>query len=275
MALILKYSADGDLLWEYARVGSAWAIAIDHSGNVYWTGNSGYPTDKFYTSQLTPNGQYVWGENFVHGSGNAIALDRQNNVYVTGGARASSGGGEIATLAYAADGTILWSQRYDYGRDYDSGKDLVVDEAGYVYVSGDSMYDFATIKYESLLRPYITIPDALGIEGESGTQPLEVHVELSAVLPTDSTVKYTTTSGTAKAGQDFQSASGTLTIPANKDWVAIPIQILSDTQKEGSETFQVILSDPTGADLVDSEAVVTIWDAGSVLRFMPLSISVK
>ena len=65
--------------------------------------------------------------------------------------------------------------------------------------------------------PSLTVGDASVTEGNSGTQDLAFTVTLSAQATTPVTVAYATGNGTAIAGSDYTSASGTLTFaPARR-----------------------------------------------------------
>jgi poly(3-hydroxybutyrate) depolymerase len=60
------------------------------------------------------------------------------------------------------------------------------------------------------------------------------------------TVDYATVDGSALAGQDYQSISGTLRFAENETLKSLTIPILPDSLAEGTETLQVTLSNPTG-----------------------------
>lgn len=76
------------------------------------------------------------------------------------------------------------------------------------------------------------------------------------------TVSYTTVSLTARAGQDFLAASGTVTIPYGVNFVNLPIAVVEDTTPELNETFAVRISNPVGATLAPTaqSALATIYD---------------
>lgn len=57
-------------------------------------------------------------------------------------------------------------------------------------------------------------------------------------------VPFTTANGTAKAGQDYVTSSGTLTFSEGQSSAAISIVILNDNLVEGPETFTVSLGNP-------------------------------
>ncbi len=71
-------------------------------------------------------------------------------------------------------------------------------------------------------------------------------LSLSAALSTDATVSYTTKEGTATEGSDYTKESKTATIPAGETSVLIGINILDDTKVESSETFSLVITNPTG-----------------------------
>jgi chitinase len=108
--------------------------------------------------------------------------------------------------------------------------------------------------------PTLSIADAAIAEGNSGTKNLVFTVALSAVSGRTITVNYTTASGTAQAGSDYQARSGTLTLLAGWSAATISVPINGDAAGEGDETLLVTLSTPSGATLADSQATGTILD---------------
>lgn len=76
------------------------------------------------------------------------------------------------------------------------------------------------------------------------------------------TVDYFTTNGTATAGSDYQSASGTLTFTNGVTNQTFTVAIIDDTLEEGNETVLLRLVNPTGnAALVNpNAATLTIVD---------------
>lgn len=74
------------------------------------------------------------------------------------------------------------------------------------------------------------------------------------------TVNLATGGGTATAGVDYTSYSGTLTFPANSGSLDVPITILNDTQAgEGDETVTLTLSNPSkGNRIATGIATLTI-----------------
>jgi Calx-beta domain len=108
--------------------------------------------------------------------------------------------------------------------------------------------------------PTLAINDRSVLEGNSGTTNLVFTVSLSAVSGRPVTVNFLTANGTATASSDYQTASGTLTIPAGQTSAAIPVVVNGDRLAELNETFFVNLSAPTNAVIADAQGVGTILD---------------
>ena len=134
-------------------------VAVDNNGNVYVTGSIGgllnidYATIKYnHLGALQWARTYNGPADFEDGAA-AIAVDDSGNVYVTGSSEQSYGIRDYATIKYNSEGVMQWVNRYDLGDD-DVAKDIAVDQAGNVYVTGGSegigtSSDYATIKYNS------------------------------------------------------------------------------------------------------------------------------
>ncbi|MFN6169315.1 MAG: Calx-beta domain-containing protein [Burkholderiales bacterium] len=74
-------------------------------------------------------------------------------------------------------------------------------------------------------------------------------------------VSYTTAAGTATAGADYTTTSGTLSWPAGDGSTkVIVVPVIDDSIAEGAESFTVTLSNPVGTNLGTAVATVTIAD---------------
>ncbi|HKR64434.1 MAG TPA: Calx-beta domain-containing protein, partial [Thermoanaerobaculia bacterium] len=94
---------------------------------------------------------------------------------------------------------------------------------------------------------------------ESSAIELTVRRNRGAAGP--ATVHFATSDGTAKAGSDYTSASGILSFADGETSKTIPITLNNDALWEGSQTFQITLSEATGAVLGTPQTVtVTIDD---------------
>jgi len=174
-ATIMYSGATGSQVWAArydgpARdVDEAFGIVLDSSGNVYITGEStGIGTGLDYaTIKYDPAGNQLRLDRYDgpangHDSGYAICLDSSGNPHVTGESAGISTGQDYATIKYDPSLNRLWpaAARYDGPASLDDvGRDLAVDAAGNVCVTGFStafmtpggipIHDYATIKYDS------------------------------------------------------------------------------------------------------------------------------
>ncbi len=137
------------------------AMVVDDLGNVYVTGHShGSSSHQDYaTTKYDSDGIEQWvtrynGPGNYHDTPIAIAVDAFGNVYVAGYSYGDGTSSDYTTIKYNSDGIEQWVARYNGPG---NGNDLVfamaVDEAGNVYVTGESYdnesrLDYTTIKYD-------------------------------------------------------------------------------------------------------------------------------
>ena len=105
--------------------------------------------------------------------------------------------------------------------------------------------------------PSLRIGDATVDEGD-GTAVFTVTA--SAESAGEMTVGYATADDSATAGDDYTSASGTLTLTAGQRTAAIEVRVTDDSDEEQEETFTLRLTSPAGATIDDDEGVGTIHD---------------
>ncbi len=119
-------------------------------------------------------------------------------------------------------------------------------EAGAVCASGGRML-------ESTLTASVGGPARIRIEGararEGKDESLEFAVTLSRAVSHPVSVDYATADGTAKAGADYTSASGTLVFAVGETAKTVSVAVLDDAIDEGKETMRLRLSNPSGAYL--------------------------
>lgn len=170
---VLKYNADGDLLWEtvlgtedlqyeLSRVHS------DNLGNIYVLGESNNSMGKhdWLICKLNGDGVLKWTFNYC---GDALDIhddreericraitDHSGNLYVTGEGANGENHIDITTIKILPDGTMDWVQQQDGGNQwYDSPSDICLDGAGNVYIAGGvappykSNFDFFVTKLNS------------------------------------------------------------------------------------------------------------------------------
>jgi hypothetical protein len=104
----------------------------------------------------------------------------------------------------------------------------------------------------------ISIGDAAASEGGA----LTFTVSLSSASSDTITVDFATADGTALAGSDYTSNSGTLTFAPGQTSQPVTVQTIDDAVCEQPETFSVNLSNPTGdaATILDGTGAGLITD---------------
>jgi uncharacterized delta-60 repeat protein len=167
---VLKYDGYGNLVWVGIYEGTAdcgdnvgYDIDVDGVGNVYVAGsceNSGSAED-FCVAKFDVDGDLEWvqavdGEACYNESAFAIDVDVSGNVYAAGYLIITTTGSDICTIKYDKDGNEKWiaihDGLYEEWDNNDKAYDLVLDDDGYVYVTGSvSNYsresDLIVIKY--------------------------------------------------------------------------------------------------------------------------------
>jgi|GEM_PF-2282518 len=106
--------------------------------------------------------------------------------------------------------------------------------------------------------PALSINDVSLAEGNSGTTNMVFTVTLSAASASTVSADYATADGTAAAGSDYTSTTGTLNIAAGQTTGTISVPIIGDTAYEQDETFYVNLSNASGATISDAQGLGTI-----------------
>jgi hypothetical protein len=106
--------------------------------------------------------------------------------------------------------------------------------------------------------PTLSINNVSTTEGNSGTTPATFTVTLSPTSTQTVTVSYATANGTATAGSDYVSKSGTLTFTSGTATQPLTVLVNGDTTSEPNETFVVTLSSPTNAVLGTAQGTGTI-----------------
>ncbi len=106
--------------------------------------------------------------------------------------------------------------------------------------------------------PAVSIDDITIAEGDDGQHQATLTVSLSAPSATAVTVAFMTSDGTATAGSDYRSQTGTLGFGAGVQRLTVSIETFGDTLFEPDETVQVDLSHATNATTADGQGVITI-----------------
>jgi hypothetical protein len=104
----------------------------------------------------------------------------------------------------------------------------------------------------------ISIGNTSVLEGHTGVSLLSFPVTLTTALPTDVSVSFSTSAGSATAETDFTMRSGTFAIPAGITSKNLLVVVKGDQTAEPDETVQVSLSGGVGAKVIQSSALGTI-----------------
>ena len=124
-------------------------------------------------------------------------------------------------------------------------------------------------------QPMISINDVSLSEGNAGTTTATFTVSLSNASSQTITVNFATSPGTASAGSDYVSASGTVTFTPGQTSRPVDVTINGDTASEPNETFTVNLSTPVNSTIVDSQGTGTITndDAQPAISISDVSVT--
>ncbi len=160
-----------------------------------------------------------------------------------------------------ATGAFSWTPGYDQAGTFAGVQFSVTDGA-----ATDS--ETITITVGDVVPPALSIGDAGIVEGNSGSTPVNLTVTLSPASANTVTVGWSTSNGTAGAG-DFVGGFGQLTFLAGETSKTITVNVTGDTVIEADETFTVTLASPTKAVLGDDTGVVRILNDDSATQAPP------
>ncbi|MGH7599616.1 MAG: SBBP repeat-containing protein, partial [bacterium] len=165
--MTIKYNGAGAQQWIARYNGPAnWEdigheILVDAAGNVYVNGYSAGKTGDhdFLTVKYNSAGIEQWAARYNAEADSSdisynIALDDAGNVYVAGASYGNNGNFDYVTIKYNNAGVEQWIARYNgQGNGDDRVRDLAVDAAGNVYVTGrgfesSGTNDYTTVKYD-------------------------------------------------------------------------------------------------------------------------------
>ena len=99
---------------------------------------------------------------------------------------------------------------------------------------------------------------------ESSGAPLRFRVTLDAPAQSTVSVRYRTSDGTARAGEDYAAAHGVVRFAPGETTKTVEVAVLPDSHDEGAETMTLTLSRPYGATLAGGAATGTISNTGPI-----------
>ena len=139
---------------------------------------------------------------------------------------------------------------------------FVVRVAGPLSVSGFSGRSLSSANIVTDLDAVLSVTDAQ--IGEDSDAVLSFSVTLNPAQTGTVTVDYATSDGTATAGSDYVSTSGTLIFTPGETGKTVLVPVLKDEHSEGNETLALTLSNPSGAALANRTATGTITGADPI-----------
>ncbi len=154
------------------------------------------------------------------------------------------------------------------------GNSIFIEGTVYNAVNGSQVFETvaktALVTSKSSDDPNAPTSATLSIATSAATSaaasPASVAVTRAGILSSAVTVNYATSDGSAKAGTDYTSTSGTLSFAANEVSKTITVPILLNAAQSNAATFTITLSSAsTGATISASAATVTIAPSRNAL----------
>ena len=170
--------------------------------------------------------------------------------YVTAsGSRTIAAGATTATVAITVNGDVT--------DEINEGFTLILSNPGNATIADGSGTGTIT---DDDAAPTLSVNDVSVTEGNAGTTTATFTVSLSAASGNAVTFDWATAAGTAAAGVDYVTASGSRTIAAGATTTTVAITVNGDVTDEANETFTVGLSNPANATIADGSGAGTITD---------------
>ncbi len=121
--------------------------------------------------------------------------------------------------------------------------------------------------------PSVSVDDVSVIEGNSGTATARFTFRLSAASTQTVSVRFATANGTATAGSDYSSRSGTTTFSPGETSRTQSFTINGDLVAEADETFFINLNTPVGLTIAKGQGSATIRNDDAATGTMPDTFS--
>lgn len=108
---------------------------------------------------------------------------------------------------------------------------------------------------------YVAVDDLSISEGDAGVPVATFTVKRTGLLTTTSSVTVATANGTATAGSDYTALPATvLTFASGQDRKTVSVKLTPDNLNELDESFQLRLTSPANAVIVDAAGTASIVD---------------
>lgn len=124
----------------------------------------------------------------------------------------------------------------------------------------------ATLHVTERTPNYASIAGVYVDEGPSGLNSVNIEVSLSRPAENTVYIDYSTADSTARAYQDYESATGTLVIARGQSGGAIPIGVYGNDYIDGDRSFYLYLDRAVNAQIASATSRITIEDDDSTTR---------
>lgn len=109
-------------------------------------------------------------------------------------------------------------------------------------------------------EPALSVGDGRVAEGDGGTSTLRIPITLSIPARQPVTVSYASSDATARAGEDYDAVSGSVTFAPGETSKTIDVRVHGDVTGEANERFLINLSNASGARVARGTAAGVIED---------------
>jgi hypothetical protein len=210
-AVLLKFDANGTLLWERAWGGTAsdesLAVATASDGSAYIAGTAtsfGPSSAGLFVVKFDSAGNLVWQRISDGAAGNAVAVAPDGSVYAAGTTpRNQIGNFDIIVLKITSAGSLVWQRTYSAGEVVDARGRMAAGSDGSIVIAGAIQAAKAGIVDLAALIVKLTADGALVFDRQVAGKATETGDGV-AVAPDDSTIYVAGTTTTFGAG--FQDA---------------------------------------------------------------------
>ncbi|HEV7428831.1 MAG TPA: Calx-beta domain-containing protein [Thermoanaerobaculia bacterium] len=207
-------------------------------------GNSGATSFNF-TVTLTPASAFPVTINYATADDTAIAGP---DYQPTSGSLTFAPGQTTKSVTVLVNGEVTTEPNEDFFVNlYNPGNAAVSDAQGQGNITNDDA------------NPSITINDPSVVEGNTGNNPnMSFVITLSNPTSITLSVPFSLADGTAIAGSDYQTNSGSFSVFPGNLTAQVSIGIIGDANVEPDETFFMKLGSLSGATIAKSQGVGTI-----------------
>jgi hypothetical protein len=223
--VLLKFSADGELLWtaEPGGVGLPWQLIVDASGNILVSAIGFFEEDLLI--KLDSSGQILWtvSDNF---SESRIAVDAEGNIYATSPSRG------LIVARYNANGVRQWTSRFSMDNDYASAAVGITAHQGGVSI-GFNFFDLSVAVHRFAAAHY----DSNGVEVWRETYSQTGGA--SAMAGDSAGGIYLTGAGGLPTDLSIQTIKFQVTVPPSLPQIIVPPQNLDVVAGTNRAVFSV------------------------------------